>query len=244
MKNLRLSTMASARPISIVSLPDTDKVLVLVYAQGIDEPLIHVQTCLQGLYLPEYDSTGVKASNNCYKSHDRVTVHISKTHNVFAALMSSRQSSVQSLQCGYAQCLSMQTMLEYMITPHTFGYSRQGNPLPLINGSYPDTVYATKVREYLQQQLQPKDEVTKAVQMTLPVTKAMPFRVMSREQVDELLSARDAKMMAIRDAKAKAHHAEEAVRIAQQSAAAHINAVRVLESELEKIIVLLQGGEV
>jgi hypothetical protein len=241
-KTLRPDTIQSSRPIIAVRLEGTNKLLVLVHAQGIAEPLVITQHLVNGLYLPHYREQDPRTSTIIRNLASLITVYISHQHNILSATVDLPKGS-KGLRSGYAQCISMEDALKALQERMPFGGHDTGKRLPMINGDYPDAGYAMRVIEYLQRQLQPKDEGTKAVQMTLPVTKAMPFRVMSREQVDELLSARDAKMMAIRDAKAKAHHAEEAVRIAQQSAAAHTNAVKVLESELEKIIVLLQGGE-
>lgn len=240
MTKLRPYTIPSSRPITVVTLVGAEKPLVLAHAESYQAPLVVAQKLVEGLYLPHYDDVGVQANSMIRDVPSRITVDIAEKHNVLFALTGKKMRS------GRAQCLSMAHARDLLMGGVPIGRSAKGNhPLQLINGYYPDPVYARAVIDWLQDQLS-LQAAQKSEQLSLPVVPppipAAPVRIHSREQLDELLHALDAKRIAIRDANNKLHHAQEAERAARQAVAAEQKALTSLEGELEEIKLLLQGG--
>jgi hypothetical protein len=185
-----------------VRLEGTNKLLVLVHAQGIAEPLLITQHLVNGLYLPHYKAQDPRTCSIVRQLASRVTVHISHQHNILSATVDLPKGS-KGLRSGYAQCISMADALKALQERMPLGSSEDGHRLPMINGDYPDAGYAMRVIECLQQQLQPKDEVTKAVQMTLPVQALAAHRELTRERVEDLLHQLNAKDMEKRTLEAR-----------------------------------------
>lgn len=200
-KTLRPDTIQSSRPIIPVRLEGTNKLLVLVHAQGIAEPLVITQHLVNGLYLPHYREQDPRTSTIIRNLASLITVYISHQHNILSATVDLPKGS-KGLRSGYAQCISMEDALKALQERMPFGGHDTGKRLPMINGDYPDAGYAMRVIEYLQRQLQPKDEVTKAVQMTLPV-QAAAHRLLTRERVEQLHHELNAKDMEIRNLEAR-----------------------------------------
>lgn len=201
-KTLRPDTIQSSRPIIPVRLEGTNKLLVLVHAQGIAEPLVITQHLVNGLYLPHYREQDPRTSTIIRNLASLITVYISHQHNILSATVDLPKGS-KGLRSGYAQCISMADALKALQERMPFGGHDTGKRLPMINGDYPDAGYAMRVIEYLQQQLQPKDEGAKAVQMTLPVQALAAHRELTRERVEDLLHQLNAKDMEIRTLEAR-----------------------------------------
>lgn len=241
---LRPDTIPSTKPIKVVPLKGTQKVLALAYAEGVEMPLVIAQSMINGLYLPHYDAVGANANTFVRGLSSRVTVHIPSTHNIWAAVVDL--SEQKKMRSGPMQCISFEHALHILDDNISIAKSGAGNPLDLIDGKYPHPDFADSLKIYLREQIeiyQDQQACDKDKQLSLPVPIPAAPRIHSRERLDELLHARDAKMMAIRDINNKLHHAQEAERAAQQAVAAQQKALAVLECELEEIKKMLQGGE-
>lgn len=201
-KTLRPDTIQSSRPIIPVRLEGTNKLLVLVHAQGIAEPLVITQHLVNGLYLPHYRDQDPRTSTIIRNLASLITIYISHQHNILSATVDLPKGS-KGLRSGYAQCISMGDALKALQERMSLGGCNSGKRLPMINGDYPHAGYAMRVIEYLQQQLQPKDEVTKVVQMTLPVQPLRTHRQLTRDRVEQLRHELNANDMAIRTLEAR-----------------------------------------